>query len=54
MFWLRAGAASGLCGVAVQSLLETGLRTPANAVLAVVLAAIVMHVPGRPAPRRSP
>jgi O-antigen ligase len=47
MFWVRAGAASGLCGVAVQSLLETGLTTPANAALAAVAAAIVTHVPPR-------
>ena len=47
MFWVRTGAASGLAGVAVQSLWETGLTTPANAALAAVLAAIVIHVPGR-------
>jgi O-antigen ligase len=47
MFWVRAGAASGLCGVAIQSLLETGLTTPANAALAAVAAAIVTHVPPR-------
>ena len=45
MFWVRAGAASGLFGVAVQSLFETGLRTPANTVLAVLLAAIATHPP---------
>ena len=45
VFWMRAGAASGLCGVAVQSMWETGLTTPANAALAAVLAAIVVHVP---------
>lgn len=47
MFWLRAGAASGLAGAAAQSLWETGLTLPANAALAAVLAAIVVHVPGR-------
>jgi O-antigen ligase len=47
MFWIRAGAASGLAGVAVQSLWETGLTTPANAALAAVLAAIAIHVPAR-------
>jgi hypothetical protein len=52
MYWLRAGAASGLTGVAVQSLLETGLLTPANGVLAAVAAAIVLHVPGRYGPPR--
>lgn len=47
MFWLRAGAASGLAGAAVQSVWDTGLTLPANAVLAAVLAAIVIHVPAR-------
>lgn len=47
MFWLRAGAASGLAGAAVQSLWDTGLTLPANAALAAVLAAIVVHTPGR-------
>jgi hypothetical protein len=52
MYWLRAGAASGLCGVAVQSLWETGLTVPANAALAAVLAAIILHVPARFGPPR--
>jgi putative inorganic carbon (hco3(-)) transporter len=52
MFWIRAGAASGLAGVAVQSLWETGLTLPANAVLAALLAAIVVHAPGRFGPSR--
>jgi hypothetical protein len=47
IFWVRAGAASGLCGVAVQSLLETGLTTPANAVVAAVAAALIVHEPSR-------
>ena len=52
MFWLRAGAASGLAGVAVQSVLETGLLTPANGVLGAIAAAILVHVPGRYGPPR--
>jgi O-antigen ligase/polysaccharide polymerase Wzy-like membrane protein len=48
MYFLRAGALSGLVGVAVQSIWETGLTTPANAVLAALAAAIVVH---RSAPR---
>jgi O-antigen ligase len=40
---MRIGAFSGLVGAAVQSLWETGLTTPANAVLAAVLGAIVVH-----------
>jgi len=47
MYWIRAGAAAGLFGVAVQSLWETGLTIPANAALAAVLAAIVIDAPGR-------
>lgn len=42
MFWVRVGAAGGLCGVAVQSVWETGLTTPANAALAAVAAAAVV------------
>jgi O-antigen ligase len=48
MYYLRAGALSGLFGVAVQSLVETGLTIPANAVLAAIAAAMVVH---RSAPR---
>lgn len=43
IFWIRAGAAAGLAGVALQSVWETGLRVPANALLAAVLAAILTH-----------
>jgi O-antigen ligase len=45
MYLLRAGSFAGLIGVAVQSIWETGLTTPANAVLAAVLAGIVVHRP---------
>jgi len=51
MYFLRAGALSGLFGAAVQSVWETGLTTPANAVLAALAAAIVVH---RSAPRVRP
>jgi O-antigen ligase len=47
MYFVRAGACCGLAGVAAQSVWETGLTTPANAVLAAVLAAIVVHAPIR-------
>ncbi len=47
MFWIRAGALCGLVGAAAQSVWETGLVTPANAALASVLAAIVIHEPRR-------
>ena len=52
VYWLRAGAAGGLAGVGVQSLLETGLLTPANSVMAAIAAAILLHVPGRYGPPR--
>ena len=47
MYFVRAGACCGLAGAAAQSVWETGLTTPANAVLAAVLAAIVIHAPIR-------
>ena len=47
MYFVRAGACCGLAGAAAQSVWETGLTTPANAVLAAVLAAIVVHAPIR-------
>jgi len=47
MYWMRAGAAAGLFGAALQSAWETGLTIPANAALAAVLAAMVVHVPVR-------
>lgn len=43
LFWIRAGAACGLGAVALQSVWETGLVMPANASLAAVLAALVVH-----------
>jgi O-antigen ligase len=46
VFWIRAGAASGLVGILVQGLLETSFRMPANAVLFALLAAIAMHESG--------
>ena len=42
-YWIRAGAATGLLAVALQSLWETGLVMPANAGLAAVLAAVAVH-----------
>jgi len=45
MYWIRSGAFCGLAGLAVQSFWETGLTMPANAVLAAVVAAIVVHDP---------
>ena len=43
MFWVRAGAVSGLAAVAAQNLVEMTLRVPATGLLAVTLAAIAVH-----------
>lgn len=43
MFWVRVGAASGLVGLAVQSLWEVALVMPANAVLCGVLAGLLLY-----------
>ncbi len=43
MFWMRAGAAAGLIGMAVQSVWEVAMIMPANAVLAGVLAGLLLH-----------
>ena len=47
MFWIRAGAAAGLAGIAAQSIWETTLCTPAASQLAAVLAAVVLCQPLR-------
>ncbi len=43
MFWVRAGAASGLAAIAAQNLVEMTLRVPATALLVVVAAAVAVH-----------
>jgi O-antigen ligase len=45
MFWLRAGAATGIVALSAQNLIEMTVRVPANAVLFAVLAAIAVHDP---------
>ena len=45
VYWIRAGALCGLAGVAAQSFWEVGLTMPANAALAAIAAAIVVHEP---------
>src|SRR2546422_853596 len=45
LFWIRAGAASGILAVAVQNFFEMTLRVPANAVLLAILAAVAFHDP---------
>ncbi len=49
VFWIRAGAVSGVLGFLVQSVWETTLRMPANAVLVALVAAMALHgaEPGR-------
>ncbi len=49
VFWFRLGALAGLVGVAVQSVWDTGLQMPANAVLFALVAAIALHEGGRKA-----
>jgi O-antigen ligase len=43
VFWIRAGAASGLTAVAVQSIWQVSMTPPANAVLFAILAAVAVH-----------
>lgn len=43
MFWVRAGAAASLAGLAVQSVWEVALVMPANAVLCGVLAGLLLY-----------
>jgi O-antigen ligase len=43
VFWIRAGAVSGIVGLLVQSVWETTFRMPANAALFAVLAAVALH-----------
>jgi O-antigen ligase len=45
VFWIRTAAVAGIAGALVQSLWETGLRFPANALLFAVLCAIAVHDP---------
>jgi O-Antigen ligase len=45
IFWIRAGAVSGLAAVAAQNVWDTGLRMPANAVLFAIVAAAAMFRP---------
>jgi O-antigen ligase len=44
-YLIRAGACAGMAGVLVQSIWETGLTMPANAMLFAVLAAVATHNP---------
>ena len=44
-YWLRAGAVTGLCAIAIQELSDFTLQMPGAAALFVVLAAIAIHRP---------
>jgi hypothetical protein len=50
VFWARAGAACGMLGIVCQSVWDTALRLPANAVLFAILAAVALHEPRRHPP----
>jgi O-antigen ligase len=43
MFWIRAGAASGIVAIGVQSIWHVGLRMPAAGVLFAIVAALALH-----------
>jgi hypothetical protein len=43
VFWIRAGAMSSMAAVAAQSIWDTGLRMPANAILFAIVAAAALH-----------
>jgi len=45
-FWIRAGAAAGLAGIAIQNIWETGLRMPANGLLFAVICAVAIQGSG--------
>ena len=57
IFWIRAGAISGIIAAAIHGIWDTGMRTPANGALFAVIAAIALHQPRpasvRPADRTS-
>lgn len=48
--WIRAGAVTGLVGIAAQSMVEFSLQMPGNRVLFVLLLAIALHRPGQARP----
>jgi O-antigen ligase len=48
VYWMRAGATSALVAIGVQSIWETGVIMPANAVLFALCAAVAAHRTGDP------
>ena len=47
MYWIRAGAVTGLLTIALQETSEFSLQMPGNAALLCILAAIALHRPSR-------
>lgn len=54
IYWMRIASASGLVGVAVQSLWETGLTLPANGMFAAILAGLLVHETASASPATTP
>lgn len=54
LFWIRLGASAGLVGLAVQSIWEVSLTTPANAVMAGILGGFAVHRRGASQAHRDP
>lgn len=52
-YWVRAGAVTGLCAIAVMEIFDFTLQMPGAAAMFVVLAAIAMHKPNHVRPVRS-
>jgi O-antigen ligase len=52
--FVRIGACAGLVAIAVQSIWETGLRAPANLLLAAILAALAVVDRGEPSSEITP
>jgi len=54
-YWIRAGAAAGLFGIAIQETVEFSLQIPANALLFCTLAALALApIDGSNGLRRAP
>jgi O-antigen ligase len=52
VYWVRAGAVSGLLAIAAQEAVDFSLQMPGNAVLFCMLAAIALHRPASLSPAR--
>lgn len=51
-YWLRAGAVTGLCAIAVMEIFDFTLQMPGASAMFVVLAAIALHEPNYLRPRQ--